>query len=86
MWNNKFEDMPTEAWQIEMRRKQRMKTHTHNIQASWGDFRMHSRSIIEIPYEKREWDEKNIESNNALLSNINDRHQTTDKGTSGDIK
>ena len=42
---------------------------------------MHSQSIIEIPHEKREWDEKNIWGNNALLSNINDRHQITEPGT-----
>ena len=30
-------------------------TYTHNIQEPWGgDFKMHSQSIIEIPYEKRE--------------------------------
>ena len=58
-------------------------TYTHNIQEPWGgDFKMHSQSIIEIPYEKREWDEKNIWGNNALLSNINDRHQITESAVS----
>lgn len=47
---------------------------------------MHSWSIIEIPYEKREWEEKNIWGNNALLSNINDRHQIADEGSSGNIR
>lgn len=47
---------------------------------------MHSLSIIEIPYEKREWEEKDICGNNALLSSINDRHQIADEGSSGNIR